>query len=184
MYLIKRHKRISSICGPVPWVSGIIFFKEVDEVTGTIHKLPPEKLIQMENLVSPSQEIKHVFTHKIPKDPGQWIDLGRHHQYVEFETESHWWSIELNEEGVAMQQSRRRESVVKFFVQRPRLSDENWRYWGELPLRSKIGHLTVGELVDWLSKTDGLRTEYRYNSTNDSKTFAFRVMETIMGNSV
>ena len=82
----------------------------------TSHVISGENLHQsLSDLIDPSQQILQVFIYRVPmleRFPFTYSFLN--HQYVVFETQDWWWSIEKTATGLVLQRSRYSRAILIF----------------------------------------------------------------------
>ena len=78
--------------------------------------------------------------------------------FVLFETESWWWSIEENSEGITIQRSKCRNEVERKYRKesRPNLT----------LMKVDAGKKSMKDLIKWLYKTNKINDKYNYLSSN------------------
>ena len=85
---------------------------------------------------------RYVGTYKYPLYKWQLTDFFLFHMFVLFQTDSWWWTIEKNTEGLTIQRSKYKEAVR-----------DNYRRDKRLPitvLKEGKGHCTVYDLIGCL----------------------------------
>lgn len=111
------------------------------------------------------EEIKTVTAFKTPLSESQWTAELFYCLFIVFETESWWWSIEKNSEGLSLQRSIKQEAVRDNYRQAPRLSEGN-TYWEITEVQSDTGNKTIKELITWLREEEWLFRPYNYLNSN------------------
>lgn len=169
----------SSSEGDGEWKSEIYFDPESDETRGTTYKITDDELrTRMTALVDPEERILEVFMYKIPLSESQWTNLLFNHQFIIFETDSFWWSIEKNDAGLTVQRSKKKDAVLRRYRQKPRIEGS---YWDVQLIEKDKGRRTMGELIEWLWKKDHLNKKYDWLTSN-CKDFAQFVFNEIAQN--
>lgn len=93
-----------------------------------------------------------------------------YHEFVVFETsDSWWWSIEKNPEGLTIQRNRSKDAVVNKYRHVDRFTPITIR-------KNAVGNMKMEDLIDWLYIHDELNTDYDLLTSN-CQHFAKRVFD-------
>lgn len=151
------------------WTYKLYFDPEADQSTGKSYTITDSELMEkLTNLVDVDEEIIYLCAHKQDLYSWQLTKLVLYHVFVEFETNSWWWSIEKNSEGITIQRSLHRWAVYSQYRQESRLD--------RTLMKEDKGKKTMKELIEWLYRENELNKKYDYISSN-CKHFAKAVFD-------
>jgi hypothetical protein len=122
---------------------------------------------KMANLIDSKEQILEIMMYKKPLMAWQLTDFILHHLFIVFRTQSKWWSIEKNSEGLTIQGCQESNdncvAVRDQYRQSPRVGNFKKKL---TKLKSAKGKRTVQELIDWLDEERWLYREYNWLSSN------------------
>ena len=107
----------------------------------------------MSELIDTSEEILQIWVYKCPVFKLQLTKLLLNHQFVVFETQSWWWSIEKDDKRILIQKSKYFSTVRDFVNSEPR---KNF----VIQLSYDKGRKTLKDLIHFLYNTDELNIKY------------------------
>lgn len=107
---------------------------------------------KLKEAIGIDEEIKSISIYSTPLSLYQITQEYLCHYFVLFGTESWWWTIEKNEEGITLSRSKEKDLVFSYFYRKRRLSDI------ELQI-SDVGRKTVFDMIDWIYLQDQLKEQ-------------------------
>lgn len=153
------------------WTRRIYSDAESDREGGQGHNLSHFELISsLEKLIDVTERIKTVWIFRCPLFDGQITMRVLHHAFVVFETNSWFWSLEKNNEGLTIQRSKKREYVQHHYRRTPRRTPVvSYDYLYD-------AKINLAQLIKWLYDSMELYNTYHWLRDN-CKHFARRVFE-------
>ena len=95
------------------WKFQVYFDPEADQQLGKYYNISDDKLIaNMTALIDASEAIENIWVYKSPLGGWQLTQVLFNHQFVILETSAWWWSIEKNNEEIAIQRSKKPKWVL------------------------------------------------------------------------
>jgi hypothetical protein len=104
------------------------------------------------------QSIIEVYAYKHKLLSLQLTSLMFNHSFIVFRTKDCWWSIEKNSEGISIQQSRDKRTVIQKYKGKSRNEP--------ILMKKDEGRRTTAELTKWLHGNDELNYEYNWFYSN------------------
>jgi len=103
----------------------------------------------MSELIDTSEEILQIWIYKCPLNKLQVTQMFFNHQFVVFETQSWWWSIEKDDKRILIQRSKYVSMVRDFVSSEPRKDYVTQMSYDK-------GRKTLKDLIHFLYDTDEL----------------------------
>ncbi|XP_064635172.1 uncharacterized protein LOC135492556 [Lineus longissimus] len=119
----------------------------------------------LESYLDADEKIRTVTVYKKPLSEKQLTFVLFYHLFIIFQTDTWWWSIEKNKEGLTIQRSKEQEAVRDSYRREPRLT-KGKNYWEVTEVQSDAGNKTIKELIVWLEDKKWLFRTYHYSSSN------------------
>ena len=123
----------------------------------------------MSKAIDTSEEILQIWIYKCPLSKWQLTKLLLNHQFVVFETESWWWSIEKDDKRILIQRNKFPVKVKDFVNGEPRKVLVTQMSYDR-------GRKTIKDLIDFLYDEDELNINYDL-LVNNCKDFAKRIFD-------
>ena len=151
------------------WKAEIYFDPESDKSSGPDHRITDAELRQrLKELIDVDEEIQNISVYKEDLWDWQVSRLMAYHTFVLLETDSWWWSIEKNDEGITIQRSKKWEYVAKQYRRKERRNSDL--------MEQDTGRYKMMDLVDWIYKKDELNKRYHFLESN-CQGFAKRIFD-------
>ena len=149
------------------WKGTIYFDPHADESSGATYTMTaPELKRKFEEVTETQEDILSVSIYKVPlydEQPKMAMAIF-YHAYVVYETDSYWWSIEQNAEGLTIQRSKTIEPVRRWYRQELRRGSPDL-------LIQDSGKKTMEDVANFLYSKDFLNKPYSLTA-NNCKDFA------------
>jgi len=81
---------------------------------------------QLKRCINTSENIEKIWVYKKPLGEWQFTSNLLYHAYVVLETNQFWWSLEKNAEGLTLQRSKSKDTVVQYYRQKKRTNTDYW----------------------------------------------------------
>jgi len=154
------------------WTSEIYFDPEADSSSGSDYRISDSELrSRMEELIKGSEDIEEVRAYQCPLFGVQLTQYLLNHQFIMLETNSWWWSVEKNTEGITIQRSKKIEYVRDRYRRNARPKDI-------ILNKTDEGRKTMQDLVDYIYTKDELNKKYCVY-TDNCKHFAKRIFDEV-----
>lgn len=141
-----------------------------DPSSSTLYIIEDNSLTEvMGELIDTSEEILQIWIYKCPLSGWQLTKLLLNHQFVVFETQSWWWSIEKDDKRILIQRGKYLSTVRDFVSSEPRKQFVT-------PMSYDKGRKTLEDLIHFLYDTDELNIKYDLLE-NNCKDFAKRIFD-------
>ena len=154
-----------------------VFYDSESSGKGKTYTIPDKKLkTKMDELCVLDENITAVSTYKVPLSEWQLTSFWSYHEFVLFETERWWWTIEKDGDGIHIQRSKDFENVCEQFDRKPRLTGWYWEVMKKKPRRIPKNYTTLRHLIEWLWFWDELNQTYHVRK-NNCQDLALRVYD-------
>ena len=142
------------------WTGRLYFDPDAESTEQKITSYPLRDLSAFKKYISLNEEIIQVIHYRCNLVTWQWTQFLFCHQFIVFETEGWWWSIEKNSEGITVQRSKNPDFVKNHFRQIKRLAPIN-------EIRRDVAKYDLQALFDWLqTAADHWIAAYSWLSSN------------------
>jgi len=154
------------------WKSEIYFDPEADSHFGQVYRIGDGELISMmKKLIRGREQITTVSAYQCKLFSVQLTQMLLNHQFVVFETDGWWWSVEKNSDGITIQRSKKLEFVRDRYRR-------DLRPTPIIRMKQDNGRRTMADLVDYLWRKDELNKKYNL-ATDNCKHFAKRIFDEV-----
>ena len=147
------------------WTGKVYFDPESDKKNSKIIPINDSELkTRLKECIDPKEEIRNIWIYKEQLTPGPQSttlleEVLLFHAFIVLETNSWYWSIEKNNEGITIQRSKELYYVNRWYRDRERKGvPQEWEH--------DTGRMKMGDFVDWLYHEDELNKPYHVTNAN------------------
>ena len=151
------------------WIPEIYFDPESDKLFGPVHRITADELrYKLAELIDVDEEIKKISTYKETLWDWQLTRFMFFHMFVLLQTNSWWWSIEKNDEGITIQRSKNIDYVAMHYRRQKRKDP--------VVIEEDTGCYKMMDLVNWIYGRNELNQKYDFLRSN-CQIFAQRIFD-------